>query len=116
MNSTKIKCPNCNFEFPLEDALKDEVKNVIEREKQSMRQEMLKFKEQQDEKLRQNEKALHQKELAFQQKEKDLSLEMEKQKIALEAELNAKFKKEQEAQREEMRKTVSQDFENKIKI
>ncbi len=116
MNSTKIKCPNCNFEFPLEDALKDEVKNVIEHEKQTMRQEMLKYKEQQDEKLRQNEKSLQQKELAFQQKEKELSLEMEKQKMALETELNARFQKQQETQREEMRKSLSQDFENKIKL
>lgn len=109
MTSTKIKCPSCNFEFPLESALKDEVKNVIEREKQTMRQKMLKNKEQQEKKLREYEKAL-------QQKENELSLEMEKQKNALKAQLKADFQKQQDAQREEMRKSLSQDFENKIKL
>lgn len=116
MTSTKIKCPSCNFEFPLESALKDEVKNVLEREKQTMRQQMLKDKEQQERKLLEHEKALEQKEAIFQQKEKEFSLEMEKQKNALKAQLEADYQKQQDALREEIRKSLSQDFENKIKL
>ena len=26
-----IKCPNCNYEFPLEEALNDEMKEAIEK-------------------------------------------------------------------------------------
>lgn len=38
--STTIKCPNCQFEFPLENALNDELKDSIEKEKQELRQKM----------------------------------------------------------------------------
>ena len=37
---TTIKCPNCAHEFPLEDALNDELKVSIEKEKQELRQKM----------------------------------------------------------------------------
>ncbi|MFV0392700.1 MAG: DUF2130 domain-containing protein [Paludibacteraceae bacterium] len=116
MNTTKIKCPNCNFEFPLEDALKDEVKHVLEHEKQTLRQEMLKYKEQQDEKYRQDVKVLQQKEATFQQKEQSLQAEVEKQKELYDTRLKTELQKQQETQREELRKTLSQDFENQIKL
>ncbi len=35
-----IKCPNCNYEFPLEEALNDELKEAIEKEKQDLRQKL----------------------------------------------------------------------------
>ena len=35
-----IKCPNCNYEFALEEALNDELKEAIEKEKQELRQKM----------------------------------------------------------------------------
>lgn len=116
MAATKIKCPGCGFEFPLEDALKDEVKNVLEKEKQTLRQEMLKYKELQDEKYHQELKAFQQKEEKFQQKEQALNVAMEKQKTAFETQLKAELQKQQVLQREEMRKSLSQDFENKIKL
>ena len=116
MTTNKIKCPSCGFEFPLEDALKDEVKNVLEKEKQVLRQEMVKYKEQQEEKSRQKEKEFFQKEAELQQKEKGLSAEIEKQKVVFEAQLKSELQKQHEQQREEIRKSLSQDFENKIRL
>ena len=109
MNTTKIKCPNCGFEFPLEAALKDEVNNVIEKEKQQLRQQMMQHNEQ-------LEKDYQQKEAAFQKKEKELNAGLEKQKATFEAHLKAELQKQQEQQREEIRKSLSSDFENKIRI
>ncbi len=116
MATTKIKCPNCGFEFPLEDALNDELKAIVEKEKQSLRQEMVKYKEQQEEKYRKEVKTLQQKEEDFQKKEEALKAEVEKQKVAFDARLKTELQKQQEQQREELRKTLSQDFENKIKV
>lgn len=53
--STLIKCPNCGFEFPLEDALNDELKTSIEKEKQELRLQMLDYKKQKEEELRKKE-------------------------------------------------------------
>ena len=50
--ATVIKCPNCGFEFPLEDALSAEQKEAIEKEKQELRQQMLEYKKTKDEELR----------------------------------------------------------------
>ena len=116
MNTTRIKCTKCNFEFPLEDALNDELKSIVEKEKQSLRLEMVKFKEQQEEKSRQKEKEFLQKEEAFQQQEKRWSDELEKQKGIFASRLKTELQSQQESQRKEIMKSVSQDFENKIKL
>ena len=46
-----IKCPNCAHEFPLEDALNDEMKEAIEKEKQELRQQMVEYKRVKEEEL-----------------------------------------------------------------
>ena len=56
-----IKCPKCGHEFPLEEALNDELKEVIEKEKKELRQQMVDYK-------RAKEEELNKKEIEWQQK------------------------------------------------
>ena len=86
-----IKCPNCGHEFPLEDALNDELKEAIEKEKQELRQQMVEYK-------RQKEEELGKKEIEWQQK-------TQAEKAALQKQLE-----------ENLRKTISADFENQLRL
>jgi len=86
-----IKCPNCAHEFPLEDALNDEMKEAIEKEKQELRQQMVEYK-------RVKEEELGKKELEWQQKS-------QAEKIA--------FQKQIE---ESLRRNISADYENKVRL
>ncbi len=52
---TLIKCPNCNFEFPLESALNEELKGAIEKEKQELRQQMMDYRKTKEEEIRRKE-------------------------------------------------------------
>lgn len=99
--ATQIKCPSCAFEFPLEEALNDELKDNIEKEKQALRKQMLDFKIKKEEELQQKDESFRklqiQQEQLFQQKlEQELKLQNEQIETAL-------------------RKKLSQDFELQIK-
>ena len=88
---TNIKCPHCNHEFPLEDALNEELKENIEKEKQELRQHMIDhLKKKDDEMLRKEAewKAIQEK------REKTLQLQIETN----------------------LRKNISADFENKVQL
>ena len=54
---TNIKCPNCGHDFPLEDALNDELKEAIEKEKQELRQQMVEYRNKKEEELRKKDEA-----------------------------------------------------------
>ncbi len=86
-----IKCPNCAHEFPLEDALNDEMKEAIEKEKQELRQQMVEYK-------RVKEEELGKKEMEWQQK-------TQVEKAALQKQLE-----------ETLRRTIAADFENKVQM
>jgi len=86
-----IKCPNCAHEFPLEDALNDEMKEAIEKEKQELRQQMVEYK-------RIKEEELGKKEIEWQQKS-------QAEKAALQKQIE-----------ETLRKNISADFENKVRL
>jgi hypothetical protein len=86
-----IKCPNCGHEFPLEDALNDELKEAIEKEKQELRQQMAAYK-------KQKEDELGRKETEWQQKS-------QAEKVALQKQIE-----------ESLRKNISADFENKVRL
>jgi hypothetical protein len=86
-----IKCPNCGHEFPLEDALNDEMKEAIEKEKQELRQQMVEYK-------RVKEEELGKKEMEWQQK-------AQAEKAALQKQIE-----------ESLRKNISADFENKVRM
>jgi hypothetical protein len=86
-----IKCPNCAHEFPLEDALNDEMKEAIEKEKQELRQQMVEYK-------RVKEEELGRKEMEWQQKS-------QAEKAALQKQIE-----------ETLRKNIAADFENKVRM
>ena len=54
---TKIKCPSCSFEFPLDEALNDELKEALDKEKQELRQQMMEYRNKKEEELRSKEEA-----------------------------------------------------------
>ncbi|MGZ8553656.1 MAG: DUF2130 domain-containing protein [Chitinophagaceae bacterium] len=86
-----IKCPNCNYEFPLEEALNDELKEAIEKEKQELRQKMTEHLKKKDEEMLRREtewKALQEK------REKELQLQIETN----------------------LRKNITADFENQLRM
>ncbi|MFV0607458.1 MAG: DUF2130 domain-containing protein [Niabella sp.] len=100
--STTIKCPNCQHEFPLEAALTDELKNVIEKEKDQLRKQMVDYKKTKDEEIaglkKMGEQEAAKKEIEWQQK-------LSNEKQALQKQLE-----------EQIRKNISEDFENKLAI
>ena len=100
--ATDIKCPNCQFEFPLEKALDDELKESLEKEKQELRQKMLDFKKTKDEEIR--------------RMEEEFSLDRRKQQDKFQQQLDAELKKRNEALEESIRKSLTGDFENQIRL
>lgn len=98
--ATMIKCPSCSFEFPLEEALNDELKDTIEKEKAELRQKMASH--------------IHAKENEFKKQEAALQLQLlSKDKENEEKLLIEKNKLQQELQAS-IRKSVTNDFENQL--
>lgn len=89
--STNIKCPNCQFEFPLENALNDELKDTIEKEKQELRQKM-------SEHLRKKEEEMLRKENEWKESTQKREKEIQEQ-LTL-----------------SIRKNLAADFENKLRL
>ncbi len=100
--ATNIKCPSCTFEFPLEEALNDELKENIEKEKNELRHQMLEFKKAKEDELKKAE-LVFQKQLQHKEDEIAIKINVEKQKL------------QQELQ-ESLRKSISADFENRVKM
>jgi hypothetical protein len=100
--ATMIKCPNCGSEYPLEEALNDELKENIEREKQALRKQMMDYKKVKEEELQKKDeefrKIAEQQETVFQQR---LENELKLQNVQLE---------------ESLRKKLAIDFENQLKV
>lgn len=100
--STKIKCPNCQYEFPLEAALTDELKSVIEAEKEQLRRQMQDYKKNKDEEIA-NLKKVGETEALKKEQEWLQKLSSEKQSLQKQLE-------------EQIRKNVSEDFENRLSL
>lgn len=98
----EVTCPNCNHHFHLEDALNDELKDAIEKEKQELRQQMVEYKKNAEEKIK--------------QKEDDLKNLASKQEEAYQQKLQEELKKQNKQLEESIRKSISSDFENQVKI
>lgn len=92
---TEIKCPNCNHAFPIEEVMAEEYK-------QELREKMVSFTKQKEEeflkKTESFEQQRKQQELVFEQR-------LAQEKSALQASVS-----------ENLRKTISADFENKLKM
>ena len=86
-----IKCPNCNYEFPLEEALNDELKEAIEKEKQELRQKMSDHLRKKDEEM--------------QRKETEWKAQQEKRERELQSQIETN-----------LRKNITADFENQLRM
>lgn len=100
--ATLIKCPNCGFEFPLEDALNDELKESIEKEKQQLRQQMLDYKKTKEEELR--------------KKEEEFAKQKQLQEDGFQKKLDDELKKKNQQLEESIRKSLSADYENQFRM
>lgn len=93
--STEIKCPNCNHSFPIEEVMAEEYK-------QDLREKMVSFTKQKEEE--------------FQKKAAEFELQKKQQETAFEHKLAQEKIALQTSIAENLRKTISADFENKLKL
>lgn len=100
--STKIKCPKCQYEFPVEDALSDELKDVVEKQKEQLRKQMVEFKQKKDEEIIALKKLTEQ-EAA--KKEQDFQQKLLAEKAAIQKQME-----------EQIRKSVAGDYENQLQL
>jgi hypothetical protein len=100
--ATMIKCPNCGNEFPLDDALKLELNENLEKEKQDLRKQMVDFKKQKEEEIQRKED--EHKKLATQQAQ------------AFQQRMEQELKLQQAQQESILKKKLSEDFENQIAL
>ena len=104
-----IKCPNCGFEFPLEEALNEELQEelrkkeeALEKDKQLMRQQMLDYKRSKEDELR--------------KKEEDFLKQKQFQEDGFQKRLDDELKKKNEELEAGIRRSLSADFENQLKM
>lgn len=104
--STEIKCPKCNHSFPLEAAMTEDFK-------QDMRKEMLSYKKQKEEEFLKKSEAFEQ-----QRKKQEETFDHQKrlQETAFEQKLAQEKAAMQTAISENLRKTITADFEHKLKL
>ena len=104
--STEIKCPNCAHTFPIEEVMAEEYKK-------DLREKMVSFTKQKEEEFlkKQNEFAVQQKqrEAVFEQQQKQ-------QALAYEQKLTEEKKQIQLTVEESLRKSIANDFENKLQM
>jgi hypothetical protein len=106
---TQIKCPSCQFEFPLEEALHDELKEAIEKEKIQLEQEKQDLREQMLDYKKKKAEELEEKEKHFQE-----------QLRAIEEQTQQRIEKEKKEQQQQIEATLRQqlktDFENELQL
>lgn len=102
MATIMIKCPSCGSEYPLEDALQDEMKENIEKEKQEYRRQMLEY--------------THKKEADFKKREAEFAAQARQQEETFQLKMEEELKRRQEQQEETLRKRLSADFEHKVQL
>ncbi|WP_153800945.1 DUF2130 domain-containing protein [Foetidibacter luteolus] len=100
--ATMIKCPNCGHEFPLEDALNDELKENIEKEKQQLRQQMMDYKKSKEDELR--------------KKEEEYVRLRQQQEELYNKKLDEELKKRNQQLEENIRRNITADYENRLKL
>ena len=104
--STEIKCPSCNHTFPLEAAITEDLK-------QGMRQEMLSYKKQKEDEFL---KKAAEFEVQKKQQEEFYNNQKKQQELALQQKFEQEKTALQASMAENLRKTISADFENKLKM
>ena len=104
--STEIKCPNCSHTFPIEEVMAEEYK-------QDLREKMVSF-------TKQKEEEFQRKAEAFEQQRKQQEELYDKQKKQQELDFQQKLEQEkatlQATMAENLRKTISADYENQLRM
>jgi hypothetical protein len=100
--ATMIKCPSCSSEFPLEEALNDELKENIEREKQALRKQMMDYKRVKEDEL--------------QQKDELFRKQAQRQEVQFREQMETALKQQSLQAEEAMRKKLTADFENQVQM
>ncbi|WAC42325.1 DUF2130 domain-containing protein [Pedobacter sp. SL55] len=103
---TEIKCPNCNHAFPIEEVMAEEYKKEL-------REQMASFKKKQQEDFDKKAQALEQQK---KQQEELFEAQKKQQELAFEQRLAKEKEALQTAVSENLRKSISADFENRLKM
>ena len=93
--ASEIKCPNCGHEFEPNEAIREEVEKEL-------RSKVVEWQKRKDEEFKQRETQLQQQ---LQQKDEEIGRRLNEEKLKLQKELQ-----------ESIRKTISTDFENKLRL
>jgi hypothetical protein len=104
--STEIKCPNCNHAFPIEEVMAEEYKKEL-------REQMASFKKKQQEEFDKKAQSL---ELQKKQQEELFETQKKQQELAFEQRLIKEKEILQASVSENLRKSISADFENQLKV
>lgn len=104
--STEIKCPNCAHVFPIEEVMAEEYKK-------DLREKMVSFTKQKDEEYNKKLQELNSKQ---KQQEQAFEEQHKLQAQAFESKLNEEKKALQEAMESTLRKSIANDYENKLQM
>ncbi len=104
--STEIKCPNCNHSFPIEEVMAEEYK-------QDLREKMVSFTKQKEEEFQKKSAEF---ELQRKHQEDLFNQQRKLQETAFEQKLAQEKNTLQTSIAENLRKSISADFENKLKM
>ncbi|WP_162996474.1 DUF2130 domain-containing protein [Mucilaginibacter celer] len=91
--ATEVKCPSCGFGFPIEEVMAEEYKKQL-------RLKMMDYTRQKEEEYR--------------KKDEDFAAKERQQQAAFEQRLSNEKKQLQQTLEDNLRKTISQDFENQL--
>ena len=91
--ATEVKCPSCGFGFPIEEVMAEEYKKEL-------RVKMMEY--------------TRQKEDEYRKKDEDFVNKERQQQAAFEQRLNNEKKQLQQTLEDNLRKTISEDFENRL--
>ncbi len=92
-----IKCPNCQHEFAMEEAVAEQYKKDLQKD---LREQMLRFNRKKEEE--------------FQKKTAEYDRQLKDQKEAMSRQMEEDKRKQQEAMELTLRKSISADFENQV--
>ena len=93
--STEVKCPGCGHTFPIEEAMTEEYKKEL-------REKMVSFTKQ--------------KEDEYQRKLEEFSTREQQQKLEFDKKLQQEKNRLQQSLEENLRKTIAEDFQNKVQM
>lgn len=104
--STEIKCPNCSHTFPIEEVMAEEYK-------QDLREKMVSFTKQKEEEFQRKAEAFEQQR---KQQQELYDKQQKQQELAFQQKLEQEKATLQATMAENLRKTISADFENQLRM